>query len=66
MLSRRALMIAGPVLAAAGPAKASERIPFDQSLFNKAQAAGLPILVHITADWCEVCQAQKAIVADRP
>jgi thioredoxin 1 len=32
--------------------------------FDEAAAAGTPILVHVTAPWCEVCQLQKPIVAD--
>lgn len=28
-----------------------------------ALATGSPILVHVTATWCEVCQVQKPIVA---
>lgn len=31
--------------------------------FNDAAAAGVPVLVHVTAPWCEVCQAQKPVVA---
>ena len=63
ILSRRALLVAGLTLALIGPAVAVERLPFDQAAFEQAQAAGLPILVHVTADWCEVCQAQKPIVS---
>lgn len=31
--------------------------------FNEAAAAGVPVLVHVTAPWCEVCQAQKPVIA---
>ncbi|MBY3038777.1 thioredoxin family protein [Rhizobium laguerreae] len=31
--------------------------------FSDASAAGVPVLVHVTAPWCEVCQAQKPVVA---
>ncbi|ANL39526.1 thioredoxin family protein [Rhizobium phaseoli] len=31
--------------------------------FDEAAASGIPVLVHVTAPWCEVCQAQKPIVA---
>ncbi|MDW9619216.1 thioredoxin family protein [Sinorhizobium meliloti] len=31
--------------------------------FDEAAAAGVPVLVHVTAPWCEVCQAQKPVVA---
>lgn len=30
---------------------------------SEASAAGVPVLVHVTAPWCEVCQAQKPVVA---
>jgi thiol-disulfide isomerase/thioredoxin len=32
--------------------------------FDEALAAGSPILIHVTAPWCEVCQLQKPIVAE--
>lgn len=31
--------------------------------FDEALKAGRPVMIHITAPWCEVCQAQKPIVA---
>ncbi|MCA0046215.1 thioredoxin family protein [Mesorhizobium sp. B283B1A] len=31
--------------------------------FDEALKAGGPVMIHITAPWCEVCQAQKPIVA---
>jgi thioredoxin 1 len=31
---------------------------------NTAIQAGGPVLVHVTAPWCETCQAQKPIVAE--
>ncbi|MFS8115960.1 thioredoxin family protein [Rhizobium jaguaris] len=31
--------------------------------FDEAAAAGVPVLVHVTAKWCETCQAQKPVVA---
>ena len=48
--------IAGPVFAHDG----DEIIPG----FNAALKAGSPVLIHVTAPWCEVCQLQKPIVAD--
>lgn len=49
------LVITAPVFAQGG----DETIPG----FDEALAAGNPILIHVTAPWCEVCQAQKPIVA---
>ena len=63
-LTRRALLAGTFAFAIVAPVWASERVPFDQAAFEQAQAAGLPILVHITADWCETCQAQKPIVSE--
>jgi thiol-disulfide isomerase/thioredoxin len=31
--------------------------------FDEALKAGGPVMIHVTAPWCEVCQAQKPIVA---
>ncbi|MGX5826425.1 thioredoxin family protein [Mesorhizobium sp. 43Arga] len=50
------------IAAAVGPAlghNGDETIPG----FDAALKAGGPILIHVTAPWCEVCQAQKPIVA---
>lgn len=65
-MKRRALIqfIAAAVAASVGPAWAATQSPFDRKAFDAAQAAGLPILVHVTASWCPVCKAQKPIVED--
>jgi thiol-disulfide isomerase/thioredoxin len=64
-LSRRTLFLAGGAsLLLVSPSFAGPRIAFDQATFDAAQAAGGPILVHITAMWCDVCQEQKPIVAE--
>jgi thiol-disulfide isomerase/thioredoxin len=55
LASAAGLALAGPVLAHNG----DEIIPG----FDKALKAGGPILIHVTAPWCEICQAQKPIVA---
>jgi thioredoxin 1 len=36
---------------------------YDQKAFAAAQAAGKPILLHITAPWCPTCKAQKPILS---
>ncbi|MBB5256022.1 thioredoxin family protein [Rhizobium leguminosarum] len=51
-----ALLTAG---LASNSASAAEFIPG----FDDAAARGVPVLVHVTAPWCEVCQAQKPVVA---
>ena len=56
------LLAAATGLAFAGQALAhngDEIIPG----FDEALEAGDPILIHVTASWCEVCQIQKPIVA---
>ncbi|ARJ65100.1 thiol reductase thioredoxin [Magnetospirillum sp. ME-1] len=35
---------------------------WDKTAFEAAQAAGSPILVHVTAPWCPTCKAQKPTV----
>ncbi len=47
----------------AAPAFAADKQPFDQAAFQAAQAAGKPILVHVTAPWCPTCKAQAPIVS---
>lgn len=61
-VSRRAFLAASLASTFVAPAFAhngDETIPG----FDDALAAGGPILVHVTATWCETCQAQKPIVA---
>ena len=56
------LSVAAVGIAVTGPALAhngDEIIPG----FDEALKAGTPVMVHVTAPWCEVCQAQKPIVA---
>ncbi|MEO5701440.1 MAG: thioredoxin family protein [Casimicrobiaceae bacterium] len=38
--------------------------PFDMAAFDKLQAEGKPILVHVHADWCPTCRAQAPILAE--
>lgn len=44
-------------------ASAADNKPFDQAGFDAAQAAGRPILVHVTAPWCPTCKAQAPILS---
>jgi thioredoxin 1 len=56
------------LLAAAGTLSAAPALAHDGDEtipgFDDALAAGAPILIHVTAPWCEVCQIQKPIVAE--
>ncbi|MBK6864207.1 MAG: thioredoxin family protein [Ideonella sp.] len=57
---RRFLLLAAlalPLAAHAGSA------PFDQAAFDKAVAAGSPVIVNFHADWCPTCKTQAPIVA---
>ena len=46
-----------------GSARSAERVPFTLAAFAAAQQSGKPILVHVTATWCAVCNAQKPILS---
>ena len=52
----------GAVLAFAAVAAAAAEVPFTQAAFDKAVAAGQPVVVDVQASWCPVCKAQKPIV----
>lgn len=55
LIAAASTSIAGPVLAHNG----DEIIPG----FDEALKSGAPVMIHVTAPWCAVCQAQKPIVA---
>lgn len=38
--------------------------PFDKAAFDKAVAAGEPVIVQFHAEWCPTCRAQTPIVAE--
>jgi thioredoxin 1 len=61
MLSRRGVLAAALILAAAPAAFASEK-PFSAAAFAAAQAAGKPIIIHVYAPWCPTCRAQEPIL----
>jgi thiol-disulfide isomerase/thioredoxin len=42
--------------------EAAGRQKFDKAAFATAQAAGGPILVHVSAPWCPTCRAQKTVL----
>lgn len=55
-----ATLVAVGAFVAASAAHAFEAKPYDDAAFKAAQAAGSPILVHVTAPWCPTCKAQHA------
>ena len=67
MLNRRhvfgAALAMAIALSCASLASAADSKPFDQAVFDAAQAAGKPILVHVTAPWCPTCKAQAPILS---
>ena len=54
------LMALCAMLLAAPAAFAAQ--PWDAAAFAKAQEAGSPILIHVTAPWCPTCKLQKPTV----
>ncbi len=59
---------AAPLLLRAAPARAAVTawVPFDQAGIGRLVAEGKIVFVDVTADWCITCQANKALVIDRP
>lgn len=49
-------------LALAALAASATELPFTQAAFDKAVAAGQPVIVDVQASWCPTCKAQKPIV----
>ncbi len=65
-MNRRQLLATFAVIATLPTASlglAAEAKPFDQPAFDAAQAAGKPILVHVSAPWCPTCKAQAPILS---
>ena len=66
MFNRRFLIGAfalGATLALGPLASAMSPETYSTQAFAAAQAAGKPILLHITAPWCPTCKAQKPILS---
>ena len=40
----------------------ADEVPFNQMQYDKAVAAGKPVVVYLHADWCPTCRVQKPIV----
>lgn len=51
---------------AAPVASANNIEPFSEARLAELQAAGQPVFVDMTADWCLVCQVNKRVAIDRP
>lgn len=66
MLNRRIVCTAfalGAALSFSPLASAMSPQTYSQKAFVAAQAAGKPILLHVTAPWCPTCKAQKPILS---
>lgn len=46
------------------PAAAFEKKAYDDAAFKAAQAAGGPVIVHVTAPWCPTCKAQHQALGE--
>lgn len=57
----RSLLLGAGLAFAALAASAAEQ-PFSQPAFDKALAAGKPVVVDFAASWCPTCKQQKPIV----
>jgi thioredoxin 1 len=60
-ITLRSLTLAAGLAGAALAAQAAEQ-PFSQPAFDKAIAAGRPVVVDFAASWCPTCKQQKPIV----
>ncbi|MDQ2735668.1 MAG: thioredoxin family protein [Pseudomonadota bacterium] len=54
--------VGAAALAFAASASFAREVPFTQAAFDKAVAAGQPVIVDVQASWCPTCKAQKPIV----
>jgi len=66
MLNRRyfiGAMAAAGALSLSPLAAAMAPQAYSEAAFAAAQAAGKPILLHVTAPWCPTCKAQKPILS---
>lgn len=49
-------------LAVSQPATALDKKPYDAAAVAADQAAGKPVVIHVTAPWCSTCSAQKSAI----
>jgi thiol-disulfide isomerase/thioredoxin len=59
-----ARIVAFMAMALAGIAAFASTAPYDKASFERAVAAGEPVIVQFHADWCPTCRAQAPIVAE--
>ena len=57
----RSLFVAAGLCLAAVATFAGE-LPYNKAAFDKALAAGEPVVVDFAASWCPTCKAQKPVV----
>ena len=57
----RSLFVAAGLCVAAVASFAGE-LPYSKAAFDKALAAGEPVVVDFAASWCPTCKAQKPVV----
>jgi len=53
-----------PLAVISAPAHAGAIRPYSSALLARAQAAGLPVLVDVHADWCPTCRAQDPTIRE--
>ena len=58
----KSLFVVVSLLLAGQSAQAFEQKAFDKAAVEAAQAAGKPVLIHITAPWCPTCKAQHKVL----
>jgi thioredoxin 1 len=66
MFNRRlfiGVLALGAALSLSPLASAMSPATYSPQAFAAAQAAGKPILLHITAPWCPTCKAQRPILS---
>lgn len=52
------LFVASAISVVAGPALAGEFSAYSAQNFDAALKSGVPVIVHVHADWCPTCRAQ--------
>lgn len=61
-LSTARRLAGAAVLAFVAFSAPAAEVPFTQAAFDKAVAAGQPVIVDVQASWCPICKAQRPIV----